>query len=105
MHLPETLRPLRRRRYHQDKKAPHDVNLCEKCQELGTNCQESSDVNAADDESVISEYSTTSDSSAASGPALEDVDSDITPVGSEDEEQIDKMVEQLKGIDLKKDTQ
>ena len=44
------------------------------------------DANIADDESVISEYSTTSDSSAVSGPALEDVDSDTTPVRSDDDD-------------------
>ena len=59
----------------------------------------------AGDESVISEYSTSHDSNVTSAPALEDVDSYSTPVGSDDEGLIitDELLEQMEKLDLLKD--
>ncbi len=94
MCLPQSLRPL----LHQEPDEPHKPHLrhrCQMCKELGRNCRDVSAVRSeevADDESVFSEYSTTSDSSVASAPALQDVDGDVTPVAS-DEETTDELLE------------
>ncbi len=94
MCLPQSLRPL----LHQVPDEPHKPHLqhrCQMCKELGRNCRDVSAVRSeevADDESVFSEYSTTSDSSAASAPTLQDVDGDVTPVAS-DEETTDELLE------------
>lgn len=102
MCLPESLRPLRYRRHDPDDvKKPHIQECCEMCKELGKNCQEVREVKneeVADDESVYSEYSMTSDSSAASVQDPRDFDSDTTPVASDDE--TEDMVEQLEKMKL-----
>ncbi len=103
---PISLTPLLPPRYNPDEphvQKPHRQDLCEVCKELGGNCKDVSEVMSEevtwqmndddhDDESVYSEYSTTSDSSAASAPALQDVDGDVTPVAS-DEETADELLE------------
>ncbi len=74
------------------------------CKKLGRNCRGLSEVEREevdDDVSVFSEYSTTSDSSAASAPDLQDLEGDVTPVGSDDEATED-LLGQLEKLDLKK---
>ena len=76
---------------------PHEQSLCQKCIELGRNCRDYNPDPATeladipDDQSIISEASTASSSSFAEDQQLSD--GDLTPVASEDEEQVDDFLE------------
>ena len=100
---PTSLKPLRRPGYLAPKK-PHQQDLCQKCQELGYNCQnyrpeeeeeEEEEDDIPDEESVFSAYSTSTDSSATARS-----DDDVTPVPS-DSEIADDLLDQLEEVDLR----
>ncbi len=107
MCLPKSLRPLQHRLDpdEQQSAGPHLQERCQMCKKLGRNCRGLSEVEREevdDDESVFSEYSTTSDSSAASAPDLQDLEGDVTPVGSDDEATEDLLARQLEKLYLKR---
>ena len=73
---------------------PHETELCQKCIELGHNCREyvppAGDIaDFPDDQSIISEASTSSSLSWAEEQEL----SDNTPVASEDEDEVDDFLD------------
>lgn len=96
MILPARLRPLRRTRRN-IKGEPHKEDLCQRCKELGHNCQNAvqDDDDDDDDQSVRSFSSFTTDNSGGDNDA-----SDITPVASDNEDDHDKMLSEKIG-DLK----
>lgn len=100
--MPKDIRPLRPSGRINVQK-PHETSLCQQCIELGHNCREyvpaaGDTADIPDDQSIISEASTSSSSSWAEEQEL----SDATPVASEDEKDVgdflDSKMENLKLI-------
>lgn len=103
--MPTHIRPLKPGRRHNDVPKPHPAELCQKCIELGSNCQEyrpppGETVDIPDDQSIISVASTASSSSFVDDQHLSD--EDITPQAS-DEEDIDSFLQsKMKSMDINK---
>ena len=99
---PENLRPLLYSGSSAGQR-PHEQELCEMCQELGHNCRDAPEVSARgddgdddddDDRSVYSEGSTSSSSSVDDRNLH-----DITPVASEDEDDLGKRLDTALKLD------
>ncbi len=97
--MPKDIRPLRPSRNFTVQK-PHETDLCQRCIELGRNCREyvptaEDAADIPDDQSIISEASTSSSSSWAEEQEL--TDDERTPVGSEGEDNfLDSKMKSLK---------
>ena len=89
---PASLRPLQPS-FGLTRKEPHKQEFCEMCQRLGHNCREapSEPDETSDDQSVISQNSST---------VGDNDDDDVTPVGSDVEDQ-EELLQQLESIKLK----
>lgn len=102
--MPKDLRPLKPSRFSAVQK-PHETTLCQQCIELGRNCREyvppAGDVaDFPDDQSIISEASTSSSSSWSDEQQLSD--DEHTPVASEGEEEIEDFLDtKMKNLKLK----
>ena len=96
MVLPTRLRPLRPRFHSDENRKPHEERLCQKCQELGHCCRDYNPEDTDDNVSVISESSSTTDSSLSE----QDIDDeDLTPLPS-DSELTDDPLQQLENLQL-----
>lgn len=97
--MPSEIRPLRPGNRFSSTPKPHETTLCEKCIELGYDCRNYAPPqnvlveDIPDDQSIISEASTASTSSFLDDQQLSD--GDITPVGSDNEDFIEKKMKDM----------